>query len=51
MHKWNRAEIGTIAFADPGLHLLTFHHNQGNHFAYFEFAHSQRESILASGWA
>jgi hypothetical protein len=43
MHKWNKAEIGTITFADPGLHLLTFHYNQGNNFAYFEFEHSQRE--------
>jgi hypothetical protein len=43
MHKWNKAEIGTITFAEPGLHLVTFHYNQGNNFAYFEFEHSQRE--------
>lgn len=36
-HSWNKAEIGTITFADPGLHLLTFHYNKGNNFAYFEF--------------
>lgn len=36
-HYWNKAEIGTITFADPGLHLLTFHYNKGNNFAYFEF--------------
>jgi len=38
MHKWNKAEIGTILFAEPGLQLLTFHYNSGNNFAYFEFA-------------
>jgi endoglucanase len=36
-HSWNKAEIGTITFAEPGLHLLTFHYNKGNNFAYFEF--------------
>lgn len=37
MHIWNKAEIGTIAFTEAGLHLLTFHHNGGNNFAYFDF--------------
>lgn len=36
-HFWNKAEIGTIFFSEPGLHLLTFHYNKGNNFAYFEF--------------
>jgi hypothetical protein len=36
-HIWNKAAIGTITFADAGLHLLTFHYNAGNNFAYFEF--------------
>jgi len=37
MHKWNKAEIGTITFPEDGLQLLTFHYNSGNNFAYFEF--------------
>jgi hypothetical protein len=37
MHIWNKAEIGTITFSEPGLQLLTFHYNKGNNFAYFEF--------------
>jgi hypothetical protein len=36
-HAWNKAEAGTITFSDPGLHLLTFHYNKGNNFAWFEF--------------
>lgn len=36
-HYWNKGEIGTIIFIEPGLHLLTFHYNKGNNFAYFEF--------------
>ena len=36
-HIWNKAEIGAITFSEPGLHLLTFHYNKGNNFAYFEF--------------
>jgi len=36
-HSWNKAEIGTITFTEPGLHLLTFHYNKGNNFAWFEF--------------
>ena len=38
MHTWNKAEIGTIAFTQAGLQLLTFHYNSGNNFAWFEFA-------------
>jgi hypothetical protein len=37
MHKWNKAEVGTITFPEAGLQLLTFHYNKGNNFAYFEF--------------
>ncbi|MES1214865.1 MAG: family 16 glycoside hydrolase [Bacteroidota bacterium] len=36
-HSWNKADIGTIFFPEPGLHLLTFHYNKGNNFAWFEF--------------
>ena len=36
-HYWNKGEIGTITFTNPGLHLLTFHYNKGNNFAWFEF--------------
>lgn len=36
-HSWNKAKIGTLTFTEPGLHLLTFHFNKGNNFAYFEF--------------
>lgn len=36
MHKWNKAEIGAITFAEAGVQLLTFHYNSGNNFAYFE---------------
>ena len=37
MHKWNKAEVGSITFAEAGLQLLTLHYNKGNNFAYFEF--------------
>jgi hypothetical protein len=37
MHKWNKAQIGTINFRETGLQLLTFHYGKGNNFAYFEF--------------
>lgn len=37
MHKWNKAEVGTITFTEAGLQLLTRHYNKGNNFAYFEF--------------
>lgn len=37
MHKWNKAQIGTITFPEAGLQLLTFHYNKGNNFASFEF--------------
>jgi hypothetical protein len=43
MRMCNKAEIGTIFFADPGLYLLTFHFNSGNNFAYFEFEHLERK--------
>lgn len=36
-HKWNKAEVGTITFSEPGIQLLTFHYNAGNNFAYFDF--------------
>jgi hypothetical protein len=36
-HHWNWAEIGTVHFPEPGLHLLTFHYGKGNNFACFEF--------------
>jgi hypothetical protein len=37
MHVWNKAEIGSITFAQAGPQLLTFHYNKGNNFAYFDF--------------
>jgi hypothetical protein len=37
MHKWNKAEIGTITFARAGVQLLSMFYNGGNNFAYFEF--------------
>jgi hypothetical protein len=37
MHKWNKANVGTITFPNAGLQLLTFKFNSGNNFAYFEF--------------
>ncbi|MGO8676853.1 MAG: carbohydrate-binding protein [Limisphaerales bacterium] len=37
MHKWNKAEVGTITFAEAGPQLLTLYYNKGNNFAYFEF--------------
>jgi hypothetical protein len=43
-HYWNKAEIGTITFPEPGLHLLTFHHNKGNNFAWFEFTLAEKKS-------
>src|SRR3954449_11711163 len=30
MHRWNKAEIGTLEFAEAGLNLLTFQYNHGN---------------------
>jgi len=41
-HKWNKAEIGIITFAEPGLHLLTFYYGKGNNFAYFEFVPAEK---------
>jgi carbohydrate binding protein with CBM35 domain len=43
MHKWNKAEIGTITFPEAGLLLLTFHYGKGNNFAYFEFEPTERQ--------
>lgn len=43
MHKWNKAEIGTITFPEVGLQLLTFHYGKGNNFAYFEFEPTERQ--------
>ena len=37
MHKWNKAEVGTITFPQFGLNLLTLHYNKGNNFAWFDF--------------
>jgi hypothetical protein len=37
MHKWNKAEVGIIAFPEAGLQLLTLRYNKGNNFAYFDF--------------
>ncbi len=36
-HHWNLAEIGTIAFPEAGLQVLTFRYGKGNNFAWFEF--------------
>jgi hypothetical protein len=43
MHKWNKAEIGTITFPEAGKQLLTFHYNAGNNFAYFEFEFMEKK--------
>lgn len=43
-HAWNKAEIGTITFSEAGLHLLTFHYNKGNNFAYFEFTLAEKKA-------
>jgi hypothetical protein len=42
-HYWNKGEIGTITFSEPGLHLLTFHYNKGNNFAWFEFTLKEKK--------
>jgi hypothetical protein len=36
-HTWNKADCGSIHFAETGLQLLTLHYKQGNNFAYFDF--------------
>lgn len=46
-HSWNKAEIGAITFPEPGLHLLTFHYNKGNNFAWFEFTLVEKKSQLS----
>ncbi len=45
-HKWNKAEIGEITFAEPGLHLLTLHYGKGNNLAYLEFAYAAGRAVL-----
>jgi endoglucanase len=45
-HAWNKGVIGTIEFTEPGLHLLTFHYNKGNNFAYFEFTLTEKRSEI-----
>ncbi len=46
-HSWNKANIGTITFSEAGLHLLTFHYNKGNNFAYFEFTLIDKKTLAA----
>lgn len=36
MHRWNKAEIGTITFERAGVQLLSMFYDAGNNFAYFE---------------
>jgi hypothetical protein len=36
-HNWHKAAIGTLVFAQTGLHLLALHYKAGNNLAYFEF--------------
>jgi len=43
MHIWNKAEIGTIRFAEPGRQLLSFYYNKGNNFAYFDFEPQEKK--------
>jgi endoglucanase len=45
-HSWNKSEIGNITFSEPGLHLLTFHYNKGNNFAYFEFTLIEKKNLV-----
>ena len=37
MHKWNKAEVGKIAFPESGPQLPTLHYGRGFNLAYFEF--------------
>jgi len=37
MHKWNKAEVGTIDFPESGRQLLTLHYGRGFNLAFFEF--------------
>lgn len=37
MHKWNKAEVGTITFPQAGTQLLTLHYNRGYNLGYLEF--------------
>ncbi len=43
-HAWNKSEIGSVTFSEAGLHVLTFHYNKGNNFAYFEFTLLEKKS-------
>jgi Carbohydrate binding module (family 6) len=36
-HAWDYGRIATVTFAEPGLHLLTFHYRRGNNWAFFIF--------------
>jgi hypothetical protein len=36
-HRWDFAQVGTITFTEPGLHVLTFHYGAGNNFAFLVF--------------
>jgi hypothetical protein len=51
MHSWNRAQAGTIVFAETGPQLLTFHYHRGNNFASFDFekADFQKGSVPHEG--
>jgi hypothetical protein len=36
-HFWNRAEVATLSFSRPGIHLLTLTNFSGGNFGHFEF--------------
>jgi Carbohydrate binding module (family 6) len=46
-HAWNKAVIGSVTIKEAGLHLLTFHYNKGNNFAYFEFTLTDRIAVVS----
>jgi hypothetical protein len=46
-HAWNKAVIGSVTIHEAGLHLLTFHYNKGNNFAYFEFTLTDRITAVS----
>lgn len=37
MHHWDKADVGTITFKEPGVHLLTLHYGRGFNLAYLDF--------------
>ncbi len=41
MHKWNRADIGSITFDKAGVQLLSMFYNAENNFAFFDFVPSR----------